>query len=64
MLNALPAEKRTQINAATAAAQQALQNVANTLLGIPNQKTITITTNRVTVGTAENTKGIFKNNLR
>ena len=60
-LDALPKEKRTQVNAATAVAQQALQNVANTLLGIPTQKTITITTNRVEVATPSNTNGVFKN---
>lgn len=59
-LDALPAEKRTQINAATAAAQSAVQGVLNVVNSLPSSKTITITTNRVTVGTADNTKGIFK----
>jgi TP901 family phage tail tape measure protein len=60
-INALPREKQTEIKAATAVAQEALQNVANTLLGIPAQKTITITTNHVDVATSSNTNGIFKN---
>lgn len=59
-LNALPKEKRTQVNAATAQAQSALQGVLNSL-GLVQSKTITITTNRVTVGTPENTNGVFKN---
>lgn len=59
-LNALPKEKRTQVNAATAQAQSAIQGVLNSL-GLVQSKTITITTNRVTVGTPENTNGVFKN---
>lgn len=59
-LNALPKEKRTQVNAATAQAQSAIQGVLNSL-GLVRSKTITITTNRVTVGTPENTNGVFKN---
>jgi len=58
-LNALPKEKRTQVNAATAQAQSAIQGVLNSL-GLVQSKTITITTNRVTVGTPENTNGVFK----
>ncbi|MFJ7289234.1 hypothetical protein ACIQUC_13025 [Curtobacterium sp. NPDC098951] len=59
-LNALPAEKRTNVNAATTAAQVAIQSVLDTLNAIPTQKTITVTTNRVTTGTPDNTVGIFK----
>jgi TP901 family phage tail tape measure protein len=58
-LNALPASKQTQINAATAQAQTAIQNVL-TALGLVQSKTITITTNRVETATKENTVGIFK----
>lgn len=59
-LNALPAEKRTVVQANVAAAQSAIQGVINTLSNL-NSKTITLTTNRVTVGTPDNTVGIFKN---
>lgn len=59
-LNALPAEKRTQINAATAQAQSAIQSVLNSL-GLVQSKTITITTNQVTVASPSNTNGVFKN---
>ncbi|WP_146243446.1 phage tail tape measure protein [Curtobacterium sp. MCLR17_034] len=58
-LDALPAEKRTQINAATAQAQSAIQSVLNSL-GLVQSKTITITTNQVTVATKQNTNGVFK----
>jgi TP901 family phage tail tape measure protein len=58
-LNALPAEKRTQINAATAQAQSAIQSVLNSL-GLVQSKSITITTNRVETATKQNTVGIFK----
>lgn len=58
-LDALPASKQTQINAATAQAQSAIQSVLNSL-GLVQSKTITITTNRVETATKQNTKGIFK----
>lgn len=58
-LNALPAEKRTQINAATAQAQSAIQSVVNSL-GLVQSKSITITTNRVETATKQNTNGVFK----
>lgn len=61
-INSLPAEKRTNVNAATAAAKLGIQSVLDTLNAIPSQKTITITTNRVNVGTPDNTVGIFKPN--
>ncbi|MET3450098.1 phage tail tape measure protein [Curtobacterium sp. 1544] len=59
-LDALPTAKRTQINAATAAAKTAVQSVIDVVNNLPSSKTITITTNRVTTGTADNTVGIFK----
>ncbi|MCS6530492.1 phage tail tape measure protein [Curtobacterium flaccumfaciens] len=59
-LNALPKEKRTQVNAATAQAQSAIQGVLNSL-GLVQSKTITITTNQVTVASPSNTNGVFKN---
>jgi TP901 family phage tail tape measure protein len=58
-LNALPAEKRTVVTANVLAAQTAIQGMINTLANL-NSKSITITTNRVTVGTPDNTVGIFK----
>lgn len=58
-LDALPKEKRTQINAATAAAQSAIQGVVNALSNVQS-KSITITTNQVTRATKDNTVGIFK----
>ncbi|MGN6407755.1 MAG: hypothetical protein ACTHMH_05365, partial [Curtobacterium sp.] len=61
-LDDLPAEKRTNVVAATTAAQLGIQSVLDTLSKIPTQKTVTITTNRVNVGTPDNTVGIFKPN--
>jgi TP901 family phage tail tape measure protein len=58
-LNALPPEKRTVVTANVLAAQTAIQGVIDTLRNL-NSKSITITTNRVTVGTPDNTVGIFK----
>jgi hypothetical protein len=58
-LDALPAVKRTEVQANVAAAQSAIQGMINTLSNL-NSKTITITTNRVNVGTPDNTVGIFK----
>ncbi|MEG8035385.1 hypothetical protein QP157_08650 [Sphingomonas sp. LR61] len=55
----MPAEKRTQISAATAQAQSAIQSVLNSL-GLVQSKSITITTNRVETATKQNTVGIFK----
>ncbi|MFL0361313.1 hypothetical protein [Curtobacterium flaccumfaciens] len=60
-LNALPNSKSTKVEAQTYVAQQGIAAVIRDLANLPTQKTITITTNRVTVGTAENTNGVFKN---
>jgi TP901 family phage tail tape measure protein len=61
LLNSIPGSKNTKLSADTFVAQQGIGNVLRMLAGIPTQKTITITTNRVTVGTPENTNGVFKN---
>lgn len=64
LLNSIPGSKNTKLSADTFVAQQGIGNVLRMLAGIPTQKTVTITTNQVTVATAKNTKGVFKNNLR
>ena len=59
-LDKLPNSKSTTVEAQTYVAQQGIAAVFRDLANLPTQKTITITTNRVNVGTADNTTGIFK----
>lgn len=59
-LASLPKEKQTQITAVVGQAQAAIQGVINTLSNL-NSKSITVTTNQVTVASPTNTNGIFKN---
>lgn len=58
-LGRVPKSKSTQLNAEVAAAKQRVAELKAQLDGVQS-KTITITTNRVTTGTADNTVGIFK----
>ncbi|PZE71780.1 phage tail tape measure protein [Curtobacterium sp. MCPF17_018] len=61
LLESLPGSKSTKVSADTFIAQQGIGTVSRMLLGLPTQKTITITTNHVDVATPANTNGVFKN---
>lgn len=59
-LGSVPKSKSTELRAEVAAAKQRLAELQAALNGIQS-KTITVTTNQVTVATASNTNGVFKN---
>lgn len=58
-LATVPKSKSTKLNAEVAAAKANVASLQAQLNGIQS-KTITITTNKVTTATADNTKGVFK----